>query len=70
MDQFPCCQLTLFFIISKDAFLQMLFRLDGKHTVFGQVVGGMDIVKEMEGQGSNSGEAKTEIVIEDCGVVN
>lgn len=46
------------------------FRLDGKHTVFGQVVGGMEIVKEMEGQGTQSGDAKTEIVIEDCGAVN
>lgn len=44
--------------------------LDGKHTVFGQVIGGMDIVKEMEGQGTASGDIKTQIVIVDSGLAN
>ena len=41
--------------------------LDGKHTVFGEVVEGMDLVKKIEGQGSQSGQPKAKIVIEDCG---
>ena len=41
--------------------------LDGKHVVFGKVVEGFDIVKKMEGQGTQSGKPKAEIVIADCG---
>jgi cyclophilin family peptidyl-prolyl cis-trans isomerase len=33
-----------------------LFRLDGKHVVFGQVVEGLDIVKQLEANGSSSGK--------------
>ena len=33
--------------------------LDGKHVVFGKVVEGMDIVKKMEAQGSQSGSTTT-----------
>jgi len=41
--------------------------LDGKHVVFGKVVEGMDIVKNMEKQGTQSGKPKSSIVISDCG---
>lgn len=41
--------------------------LDGKHVVFGKVVEGMDIVKKMEAQGSQSGSTKSRVVIADCG---
>ncbi len=41
--------------------------LDGKHVVFGSVTNGMDVVKAVEGYGSNSGATKEKIVIEDCG---
>jgi len=41
--------------------------LDGKHVVFGQVVEGLDIVKKMEGYGSQSGKTKAKIVIADSG---
>jgi cyclophilin family peptidyl-prolyl cis-trans isomerase len=43
--------------------------LDGKHVVFGKVVEGMDVVKKMEGLGSQSGQTKAKIVIADCGEV-
>jgi cyclophilin family peptidyl-prolyl cis-trans isomerase len=42
-------------------------RLDGKHVVFGKVTQGLDIVKAMEAQGSQSGQTKAEVVIADCG---
>lgn len=41
--------------------------LDGKHVVFGEVTKGMDIVKTIEGYGTQSGKPKTEIVIEESG---
>lgn len=41
--------------------------LDGKHVVFGQVVEGMDVVKQMEALGSQSGRTKAKIEIADCG---
>jgi len=41
--------------------------LDGKHVVFGKVIEGMDVIKVIEAQGSNSGQPKSEVKIIDSG---
>lgn len=43
--------------------------LDGKHVVFGKVVDGYSVVKEMESVGSGSGTTSSPVVIEDCGEI-
>ena len=44
-----------------------MYRLDGKHCVFGKVVGGLDVVEKIESYGSESGKTSKKIVIADCG---
>jgi peptidyl-prolyl isomerase F (cyclophilin D) len=44
--------------------------LDGKHVVFGAVVEGLEIVKKIEGLGSESGKTSKKIVIADCGQIS
>nr|ANA12002.1 cyclophilin [Panax ginseng] len=44
--------------------------LDGKHVVFGKVVDGYSVVKEMEKVGSDGGQTSSTVVIEDCGQID
>ncbi|KAL5791149.1 hypothetical protein ACOSQ2_006037 [Xanthoceras sorbifolium] len=41
--------------------------LDGKHVVFGQVVEGLDVIKNVEKVGSSSGRTSKPVVVADCG---
>ena len=41
--------------------------LDGKHVVFGSVIEGMDVVKAIEGVGSQSGTTRAKVEIADSG---
>jgi len=42
--------------------------LDGKHTVFGKVSAGRDIIKAVEAVGSSSGRPSKEVKISKCKV--
>jgi peptidyl-prolyl isomerase F (cyclophilin D) len=43
--------------------------LNGKHTVFGQVVDGYNVIKAVEACGSRSGDTSADVIIGDCGVM-
>jgi peptidylprolyl isomerase len=43
--------------------------LDGKHVVFGEVVEGSDLVKQIETKGTRSGTPKSKVVITESGIV-
>ena len=42
-------------------------HLDGKHTVFGAVREGMDVVRKIEKCGTGSGKPKASVTITNCG---
>ncbi|KAL3696754.1 hypothetical protein R1sor_010830 [Riccia sorocarpa] len=42
--------------------------LDGKHVVFGQVIQGLEVLKEIEKMGTTRGNTKKEVMIADCGM--
>ncbi|KAF6345387.1 peptidylprolyl isomerase E [Rhinolophus ferrumequinum] len=41
--------------------------LDGKHVVFGEVTEGLDVLRQIEAQGSKDGKPKQKVLIADCG---
>ena len=41
--------------------------LDGKHVVFGQVIQGLDVIRQAEAVGSSSGRTSKTVVVADCG---
>ncbi|CAM6129144.1 unnamed protein product [Calypogeia fissa] len=41
--------------------------LDGKHVVFGQLIEGLEVMKEMEKMGTTRGETKKAVMISNCG---
>ncbi|CUG89183.1 cyclophilin-type peptidyl-prolyl cis-trans isomerase, putative [Bodo saltans] len=43
--------------------------LDNKHVVFGQVLTGYEVIKDLEGHGSPNGKPDATINITDCGVI-
>ncbi len=44
-------------------------HLDMKHVIFGRVLEGMDVVRKVENQGTNSGRTVSKVKIADCGEV-
>merc|ERR1739845_317509 len=44
--------------------------LDGRHTVFGTVVEGMDVIRKIESFGSRSGKTSKKITVDDCGQID
>merc|ERR1712080_138447 len=43
--------------------------LDGKHTVFGNVTDGLDVIENIEKVGTQSGSTKQKVTITDCGEI-
>ncbi|XP_037683550.1 peptidyl-prolyl cis-trans isomerase E-like [Choloepus didactylus] len=41
--------------------------LDDKHVVFGEVTEGLDVLRQIEAQGSKDGKPKQKVIIADCG---
>jgi peptidyl-prolyl isomerase F (cyclophilin D) len=51
-----------FFLCTKDT-----AWLDGKHVVFGQVIGGYEVVRAIESVGSRTGDTAFDVMIGACG---
>jgi len=55
-----------FYVDSTDA---PGLKLDGRHVVFGKVIEGMEIVKEIEKVGTESGRPKNKVTITSSGTI-
>ena len=58
----PNTNTSQFFILTNKA-----PWLDGHHVVFGRVIKGMDLVKDIEKFGNKSGEPSAKVRIANCG---
>ena len=59
----PNTNASQFFITTRAP----ISHLDGKHVVFGQVIGGTEVVRAIEAVGSKSGDPQQKVVIASCG---
>jgi cyclophilin family peptidyl-prolyl cis-trans isomerase len=59
----PNTNTSRFFICTQKADF-----LNGKHVVFGYVSKGMEVIREIELVGNNSGVPDKDVIISDCGV--
>ena len=44
-------------------------HLNGAHVVFGKVIDGLEMLDKMEQVGSNNGQTRVPVTIEDCGEI-
>ena len=44
--------------------------LDGRHTVFGKVLEGEDVIKRVEEQGTNSGKPQNKVTVTESGEIS
>ena len=67
----PCMYYYIFISSSSSLLLLLLLLLglDGKHAIFGQVIDNMELVKKIEGLGSQSGKTSKDIRIADSGEI-
>lgn len=45
------------------------FIWPSRHTVFGEIAEGLDVIKEVESYGTQGGRPRAKIMIESCGAV-
>lgn len=64
MWYYPCSNGSQFFITTVPT-----PHLNGKHTVFGEVIEGQEFVKAIEATGSSSGTTSEEVRIAKCGAL-
>jgi len=62
----PNTQTSQFFVVLREGGSP---HLDGKHVVFGGVVSGMGVMRQIEERGSSRGEVSSKIVITDSGML-